>query len=74
MHFTPGFYTVNEFRMIPRVNSYYVPKIINLLVFIMKKAFVNCVIEILLLKVAPMSFVHLHALQTFATIIGITNV
>ena len=74
MHFTQRFYTVNELRMIPRINIGYVPNIINLLVFIMKKASVNCVIEMLLLNVAPMIFVHLQALQTFATIIGIMNI
>ena len=60
--------------MIPTINTYYVPKIINLLVFLMKKAFVNCVVEMLLLNVATMNFVHLQALQTFATIIGIMNI
>ena len=41
MHFTQGPNTVNEFPMIPRINIYYVPKIINLLVFIMKQALLN---------------------------------
>ena len=61
MHFTQGFYTVNESRMIPRINIHYVPKIINLLLFIMKEASVNCMIEMLLLNVALMNFVNLPA-------------